>query len=89
MSRYKGGTPKSIPKDAVGVIRMAPTAPLSTRPLNLSSFLKTDTCSVLGHQTTEAYATLGTSTALYSHTKILGFNPHSPPKVPLQSQKAA
>ena len=60
ISRCKRGTSKSIPKDSMDVVRMAPTAPLSTKPRKLSSFLKTDTYSVLGYQNTEAYAILCT-----------------------------
>ena len=51
--------------------------------------LSTDTCSILGNQASEAFATHGTM-VLYSHTNILGFNSHYHlPKVPLHSQKAA
>ena len=53
---------------------MAPIATLSTLPHNLSSFLKTVSCSALGSQTTKAYATIGASTALQFQLNFLSRN---------------
>ena len=65
----------SVAIATTGVVRMAPSAPLIIRALVCSSVVLANDFCTLGHQTTEAYSSLGRSIAVYIHRIILGLRP--------------